>query len=273
MIRTTHLFPLLNQKLIELLRSLEPQDWIKKTIAPKWTVKDIASHLLDGNLRSLSMLRDHHWPPGNPESGSYNHLVDYLNQLNAEWVKATERLSPQVLIALLEQSGKELAGFLATLDPFADAALAVNWAGEQVSKNWFHIAREYTEKWHHQQQIRDATGKPGIMTRELFYPVMDTFMCALPYAYRGVEAGTGSAVCISIEPAIGGSWWLVKKTSNWQLEKEAPAHIDASLFMDADTAWKLFTKGIKPEEALQNSIIQGNKELVLPALSLIAVMA
>ncbi|MEJ7682555.1 MAG: hypothetical protein WKG06_32810 [Segetibacter sp.] len=28
------------------------------------------------------------------------------------------------------------------------------WAGEKKSKNWFHIAREYTEKWHHQMSSR-----------------------------------------------------------------------------------------------------------------------
>jgi hypothetical protein len=42
------------------------------------------------------------------------------------------------------------------LDPDA-AGLAAAWAGETDSRNWFDVAREYTEKWHHQQQLRDAT--------------------------------------------------------------------------------------------------------------------
>ena len=60
----------------------------------------------------------------------------------------------------------------------------VSWAGEQESANWFDIAREFTERWHHQQQIRLAVEKPGIMTREFYYPVLDCFMRALPYSYR-----------------------------------------------------------------------------------------
>src|SRR5688572_32295034 len=45
----------------------------------------------------------------------------------------------------------------------------------------FDTAREFTERWHHQQQIRLATNRPGIMTRELYYPVLDCFMRALPF--------------------------------------------------------------------------------------------
>jgi hypothetical protein len=35
----------------------------------------------------------------------------------------------------------------------------VAWAGEAESKNWFHVARDYSEKWHHQQQIREAVSQ------------------------------------------------------------------------------------------------------------------
>ena len=47
MILTQHLFKPLDSKLIELLRSLSPEDWNRPTLAPLWTVKDIAAHLLD----------------------------------------------------------------------------------------------------------------------------------------------------------------------------------------------------------------------------------
>ena len=57
----THLLPVLNEKLITLLRSLTPEEWQLPTIARLWTVKDVAAHLLDGNIRSLSLLRDGWW--------------------------------------------------------------------------------------------------------------------------------------------------------------------------------------------------------------------
>ncbi|MDB5090595.1 MAG: hypothetical protein JWR09_4589, partial [Mucilaginibacter sp.] len=174
-IQTLHLFPVLNNLLIELLTSLEPADWNKPTIAPLWTVKDIVAHLLDTNMRTIASANNYSGKPAE-KIQSYNDLVNYLNELNAIWVKAMDRVSPQQLIGLMQTTNEPYVNYLTSLDPFASAQYAVSWAGEEQSENWFHIAREYTEKWHHQQQIRDAVGKSGIMHRELFYPCMDTFM-------------------------------------------------------------------------------------------------
>src|SRR5687768_2367839 len=105
MIQTTHLFHIIDEKLIELLKSLTEEQWNKQTIAKLWTVKDIASHLLDGNLRTLSFSRDKHVVEPTTPINSYSELVSYLNSLNADWVKATKRLSPQLLVELLEITG------------------------------------------------------------------------------------------------------------------------------------------------------------------------
>ena len=59
---TTHLFPTLDAQLIDLLRSLAPDDWERQTIAPRWKVKDVAAHLLDTQLRTLSFGRDGYTP-------------------------------------------------------------------------------------------------------------------------------------------------------------------------------------------------------------------
>src|SRR5947207_318056 len=54
---TAHLFPKVDGMLLELLRSLSPEDWEKQTVSPKWKVKDVAAHLLDTLLRGLSVAR------------------------------------------------------------------------------------------------------------------------------------------------------------------------------------------------------------------------
>jgi len=131
------------------LQSLTPDDWQRLTLARRWPVKDVAAHLLDGNLRTLSMLRDGYFGEAPGEINSYDDLLGFLNRLNAEWVTSTRLLSPAVLIDVLTQSGREYADFLAALDLQAPAAFAVAWAGESESANWFYIAREYAEKWHH----------------------------------------------------------------------------------------------------------------------------
>jgi uncharacterized protein (TIGR03083 family) len=262
-IQTVHLFPKLDSKLIELLQSLDPSDWSRYTLAKKWTVKDVATHLLDGNIRMLSAVRDNYFgdsPDHHVES--YTDLVAYLNQLNSDWVRATKRMSPTVLIELLEITGNEYCEVVSRLDPLADAIFSVAWAGQSVSPNWFHIAREYTEKWHHQQQIREAVNKPGILTREFFFPLIDTFMQALPYAYRTVEATEGTKVRLVINGEMGGEWILSRSNSNWHVKtNSATSNFEAEISMDPDIAWKLCTNAIPENDA--ESQIDFNGDLVL----------
>jgi uncharacterized protein (TIGR03083 family) len=272
-IPTLHLFPKLDQKLLEVLKSLSLEEWNKPTLAKQWTVKDIASHLLDGNIRTLSFSRDNYFGEPPEKINSYQDIVDYLNRLNADWVKATKRVSPAVLIELLEITGPECIEQLKKLDPFAPAMFSVAWAGQSESANWFHVAREYTEKWHHQQQIREAVKKPGIMTPEFFYPLIDTFMQALPHTYRKLKSETGTSIHVQVTTDMGGDWTLVCRDNDWTLQKEQVENSQAQIILDPDTAWKLFTKGMNGLEAERTIKFSGDLALGKPILSMLSVMA
>lgn len=271
-VQTLHLFPLLDKALISLLKSLTTKEWQLPTIAKLWTVKDIASHLLDGNLRAISYYRDNYLEAA-ANINSYADLVAYLNQLNMSWTNATKRLSPQLLVELLASTGKQYVEQLEKLKPFDTAIFSVAWAGQERSENWFHIAREYTEKFIHQQQIRDAVGKQGIVTKELFYPFIDTFMFALPHTYKNVAAATGTVVQIKVFTDVGGEWNIEKMESGWVLTKTATSLPSATVIIDPKTAWQLFSKGISPKMALDKVEILGDKELGEVALQMVAVMA
>ena len=87
------LFPEITSRLSELLRSLSPDEWHLPTVSSRRTVKDIASHLLDGSLRRLSIQRDGYRPDdgrSRPRDGEA--LVGFLNRLNDEWETGTRRL-------------------------------------------------------------------------------------------------------------------------------------------------------------------------------------
>src|SRR5712691_3389084 len=215
-ILTSHLFPKLDSLLIELLRSLTPDDWEKQTVSPKWKVKDVAAHLLDTPLRGVSITRDGYLPEA-PRISSSVELAAYINRLNEEGVSLYRRLSPAVLISLMQVASQLLAEYHRSRDPDASAPYGVSWAGEEKSLNWFDTAREFTERWHHQQQIRLAVNKPGIMTRELYYPVLDCFLRALPFRYRNVPAKPGTLVEIIVAGACGGIWYLYRAMDSWQL--------------------------------------------------------
>ncbi|GMQ26567.1 hypothetical protein Aoki45_32500 [Algoriphagus sp. oki45] len=267
------LMPELDKLLISLLEGLSDEDWDKQTIAPKWKVKDVAVHLLDGNLRTLSVLRDKYHGVKPERINSYQDLIDYLNRLNTDWVKATKRLSTRVIIDLLSSSGKEYCDFLATLDPNDTAEFSVAWAGENESKNWFHIAREYTEKWHHQQQIRLAVGYEQKLLEEKWYlPYLETSLRALPHHYRNIEGKNGDLVKFTFLGNPEKCWFLYYK-DGWELFTSVDDKPKSEVFIKNEIAWKIFTKGLTREEAIGNSEIVGDKILGEKIFDMIAVMA
>lgn len=86
--------------------------------------------MLNGNLRTLSMLRDGYFETSTASPAIDEEHVAFLNQLNTNWVKAMKRLSPRLLIHWLQDSGKEYCDFLRTLAPNAPATFAVAWVGQ-----------------------------------------------------------------------------------------------------------------------------------------------
>lgn len=270
-IQTLHLFLPLDQKLIELLKSLSHDEWNKQTVAAQWTVKDVAAHLLDGNMRTLAAVENFSGDPPNAIH-SYKDLVDYLNRLNADWVKAMKRVNPKTLIELLEATQTPCIDYYHSLDLWATARFAVSWAGEEESKNWFHLAREYTERWHHQQQIRDAVTKQGIMDRKFFLPLIQTFMMALPHTYRNTLAPDGTIISIKVTGETGAEWKIKSRDGHWQFTDD-PDEIATTIELDSDTSWKLFTKALPKEEALKRVIISGDQKLGDPIFGMLSVIA
>src|SRR5690349_15427633 len=57
-IYTAELFSPLNVELIALLRQLGADDWARQTVAPRWRVRHVAAHLIDGAIRRLTVGRD-----------------------------------------------------------------------------------------------------------------------------------------------------------------------------------------------------------------------
>lgn len=271
-ILTAHLFPKLDGLLLDLLRSLTPEDWEKQTVSPQWKVKDVAAHLLDTPLRGVSLGRDGYFPPA-PPLDSATALAAYIDRINAEGVAVYRRLSSSVLISLMEIACKQLADYHAARDPYATAPYGVSWAGEEKSANWFDTAREYTERWHHQQQIRLAVDRPGIMTRELYYPVLDCFMRALPFTYRQISASPGTAVRISVSGECGGSWHLHRANESWMLAESERAQPAAETIIPQEIAWRIFTKGISRDSAMSQVKISGDSALALPVLGMLTIVS
>jgi uncharacterized protein (TIGR03083 family) len=266
-----HLLRRVDDELIRLLEALAPHEWDLPTIAPLWKVRDVAAHLLDTSLRKLSMVRDSCYVE-TADIRSPEDLIALVNRLNREGVTVYRRLSPAVLIGMLKTACEESARFHESLDPFAAAAFPVSWAGEAASLNWFDTARELTERWHHQQQIRLTTNRPGSMTPELYHPVLDCFLRGLPHLYRDAAAPAGTVVLVEISGDCGGQWFLSKGPAGWGFASRVASEPASHVTIPQDMAWRLFTKGVDRESARVQVRIEGDRELGERILLLTAVV-
>jgi uncharacterized protein (TIGR03083 family) len=267
-----HLLRRVDNQLIDLLRSLASGEWEIQTIAPSWKVRDVAAHLLDTALRKLSVVRDSCYVEA-VEIRSPQDLITLVNRLNQEGVTVYRRLSPPVLVDLMQVACEQSARFHESLDPFAPAAFAVSWAGEEKSLNWFDTARELTERWHHQEQIRLATNRPGIMVPDLYHPVLDCFVRGLPYLYRDVDATVGTVLLLEISGDCGGKWFLSRSSTGWGFVNGPVVDLASRMTIPQALAWRLFTKGIDRKSARAQLTIEGDPDLGEKVLSLTAIAA
>jgi uncharacterized protein (TIGR03083 family) len=263
----------LHAELIALLRGLAPADWHRPTACALWSVKDIVAHLLDDDLRRLSFHRDGQPVPGGAAPEDHASLVARINEMNADWIAVARRLSPRVLTDLLEATGPQVIELFRSIDPFAPAHWAVAWAGETRSPHWFDVARDYTERWLHQQQIRDAVDAPPLTGHTWLGPVLELFMRALPFTFREMAPAPDTAVRIVINGDAGGEWTLRRDGTGWALFAGSAPRPAATVRLSDDTAWRLFSKGLRPGTARERVRIEGDQALGAVVLGSLAVMA
>ena len=271
-IYTAELFSPLHRELIALLRGLDEDDWERRTIAGSWRVRDVAAHLFDNDLRRLAADRDGHRAVPRAPITSFTDVVALVNRMNAEGVGYAQRLSARVITDLLDITGAWVSTFVEGLPPHERAPIPVAWAGEEQSENWMDTGREYTERWHHQMQIRDAVGAPGLLERRWVHPVLDLSVRAFPRAFGSVTADDGTAVVFEVSGDGGGEWSVVREQDQWRLGRGAVAEPAARVWTDADTAWRLLFNALPAAAIAERVHMAGDRSLTAPMLGARAVM-
>ncbi len=270
------LFPLERYELLNLLAQLREEEWQKPTICAGWSVKDIVLHLLGDDVGRLSGMRDAFdysaLVNDHPPIDTWSDLVAYINERNELWVQATRRMSNRLVCTFLSLTGEETYQLFSSLDLYA-IGQPVSWAGPDPAPVWLDLAREYTERWVHQQQIRDAVGRPGLKDRLFFAPVLETFMRALPHTFREVRASDGTLIHLLISGEAGGEWYLQREEKKWILGKSATTEADATVILDQESAWRLFTKGMSKDEAFQRATFKGNEMLARKVFDTVSIIA
>lgn len=261
------LFAVEQRLLLELLDGLAPEEWERPTACPGWTVKDVAAHVLGDDVGRLARSRDGHQGDG-PRVGEA--FPAFIHRINDDWVTATRRLSPRVLVDLLRTVGDQVVEHWrgVELHTFGEP---VTWAGPDPAPVWLDAARDHSEYWVHRRQIAEAVGRTGDPDPSLD-TVLDTFARALPQALERIDAPSGAAVELRVSGPAGGVWSVRGRAHGWALERLAAVGPAARITMDAETFRRLCTRGIEPAEAHAQAHVRGDPGLVDAALQIVAII-
>ena len=201
----------------DLVSGLDDADWRRSTVCPGWNVADLVGHLIGDDLGRLSSIDPASigspWRPGED-------LPTYLERINDEWVVAMRRLSPAVLVSLLGAGGAEVLDLWDEVIDVDAATGAVSWAGLEVGVGWMDHARDTTEYWIHEQQLREAVLRPSVEPDEVA-AVVDILARGLPFALRDVDADDGAHVDVQATE-LGLTWRADRRDGRWWFAGHAP---------------------------------------------------
>lgn len=237
------LFAVERGRLTELLAGLQPGDWQRPSPSPGWTVLGLCCHLIGDDLGLLARHRDgYHGTPAHPGAAE-GEFIAWLDELQAEWVRAARRLSPRLVTELLAWTGPQLAETFRAQDPQARTA-SVSWAGPGPHPAWLDQARELSEYWIHRQQLRQALGRPSDLRADLAGPVLDGLAWAWPYRLAQGPAHLGDTATIRLTGPVTRTWHLTAAPAGWQFTGQPGARLAASLTMSTEQAWRLLTNNL-----------------------------
>nr|WSX72544.1 maleylpyruvate isomerase family mycothiol-dependent enzyme [Streptomyces sp. NBC_00899]WSX81387.1 maleylpyruvate isomerase family mycothiol-dependent enzyme [Streptomyces sp. NBC_00899] len=252
--------------LLDLLRTLRPAEW-EEVAVPGWTVHDLAAHVLGDYQGRLGWTTPGYRPAFEPGE----RLEAFIHRVNQEWVDLHTDTEPASLIEALRRAGTQVARQFESAELDA-VGLGVSWAGAVPAPAWLDIAREFTEYWTHRQQIRHATGRDTDTGTHPLAAVLDTFMRALPHTLRDTSATAGTQVRIVVEGPAGGAWTVTARAGRWSLAEAATGRPAASVRLDAETAWRLCSRGIEPGAALARTHIRGDRQLAQAVLHIVSIV-
>ena len=240
---------------------MSASDWERPSPCPGWSVLGLAAHLLGGDLSLLAGQRDDHHGTPAPQQLSEEEFISWLDDLQVEWVHAARRLSPRLVIDLLDWTGPQVTELIG--GQVVSALIAnVSWASTGRVPVWLDQARELSERWIHRQQILQAVGSPSDLQRDLAEPVLDGLRWAYPFRLEPHVRPVGATVEVGVSgPEFELQWNLVSDGAAWHFQPMAGDRPIAELHMTLEQAWRLLSNNLD-QDAQAHIIASGDPDIV-----------
>jgi uncharacterized protein (TIGR03083 family) len=176
---------------LELCEPFDEAEWDKATACPGWTVKDQVAHL--GGAEAMFLGRPH--PPALEERPS--HIRNDVGAANEAVVEVRRSWSGrQVLDELREVSEERLA----QLGEMSDEDLAKDsWTPVGPGTYRDLIKVRAFDAWVHEQDIREAVGRPGHLEGPVAENALARCLMAMPFVVgKKAAAPEGSTVVFEV---------------------------------------------------------------------------
>ena len=172
---------------VALAEGLQPGEWDLPTACPGWSVKDNVSHVI--GIEAMLLGRP---TPDVALPDELPHVRNDFGRVNEQWIEAYRGRSPDDVLAELRDVIAERRAALAGMDQVAFDAESFTPAGPDSYGRFMRIRA--MDIWMHEQDVREAIGRPGHQEGLAPEAALDEMTAALGYVVgkrAGAPPGSG----------------------------------------------------------------------------------
>lgn len=186
--------------LVALAVELTVEDWQQPTDCPGWSVKDVYAHVVGTESMLLGRpVPQVELPPNLP------HVRNDMGRFNETWVLSYRERSGSEVLADLGEVVTERRAALALADQEAFDALAWTPAGEDTYGRYMRI--RVMDQWFHEQDVREAIGRPGHLDGLAPEVVLDEITAAIGYVVgKKASLPEGTLARIDLKGPMSHRW-------------------------------------------------------------------
>ena len=233
--------------IVALAGELTPEDWSRHTACPGWTVKDNYSHIVGTESQLLGRET-----PDVTLPAKLPHVHNELGLFNEKWV---EHYRPRAVTDLLADLGQVIVARraqLAKMDQADFDAEAPTPAGPDTYGRLMRV--RVMDQWFHEQDVREATGKPGHLEGLAPEMALEEVTVALGYAVAK-KAGVKATASVRFEltgPIAGRI--DVKVTDRGRVVERLPGEPTVTLRLPGERFLRIAGGRIAPEDRIDGSV-------------------
>jgi uncharacterized protein (TIGR03083 family) len=246
----------------ELLGGLSDDEWRRPSPLPGWSVQDNVAHIVG----TEAMLAGEPGPSIEIDREANAHVRNDIGAFNEQWVESLRAVpSNEVLSRFRELTGARLAALEAMSEEDWNAE-SFTPAGKDTYGRFMQI--RVFDCWLHEQDIRDAVGRPGHETGLAVEVVLDEMATALGFVV-GKQAGAEPGQSVRFALTDGGA---VVRELNVEVGERAAVvpvlagHATVVLTMPIGVMTRRCAGRVGPDELLDQVVIDGDLALAAKIL-------